>query len=149
MNYRDKIRKYIECPEFGNSSYGAWGSLRIDQRRNIKRLLDELDGADDYIKKLYKENTTLVNEITVLKKENQKLKEMQCTFLGTGCQNKIKEYKIQQREFIDWLEIRIKDRDKVRKMYELYSLSEERLSSQYFVLQDVLLKYKEIIGGKN
>ena len=25
--------------------------------------------------------------------ENQKLKEMQCTFLGTGCQNKIKEYK--------------------------------------------------------
>lgn len=33
MNYRDKIRKSIECPEFGNSSYGAWGSLRIDQRR--------------------------------------------------------------------------------------------------------------------
>ena len=80
--------------------------------------------------KLYEENTRLVNEITVLKTENQKLKEM-------------------QREFIDWLEIRIKDRDKVRKMYELYSLSEERLSSQYFVLQDVLLKYKEIIGGKN
>ena len=55
MNYRDKIRKSIECPEFGNSSYGEWGSLRIDQRRNIKRLLDELDRADDYIKKLYKE----------------------------------------------------------------------------------------------
>ena len=133
MNYREKIRKSIECPEFGNSSYGAWGSLRIDQRRNIKRLLDELDGADDYIKKLYKENIRLANKITVLKIENQ---------------NKIKEYKIQQREFIDWLEIRIKDRDKVRKMYELYSLSEERLSSQYFVLQDVLLKYKEIIGDK-
>lgn len=79
MNYRDKIRKYIECPELGNYSYGEWGSLRIDQRRNIKMLLDELDMADDYIKKLYK--------------ENQKLKEMQCTFLGTGCQNKIKEYK--------------------------------------------------------
>ena len=63
MNYRDKIRKYIECPEFGNSSYGDWGSLRIDQRRNIKRLLDELDGADDYIKKLYKENQKLKEAI--------------------------------------------------------------------------------------
>ena len=42
--------------------------------------------------KLYEENTRLVNEITVLKTENQKLKEMQCTFLGTGCQNKMKKY---------------------------------------------------------
>ena len=63
MNYRDKIRKSIECPEFGNSSYGAWGSLRIDQRINIKRLLDELDGADDYIKKLYKENQQLKEQL--------------------------------------------------------------------------------------
>ena len=55
-------------------------------------------------------------------------------------------FKNQQKEFIEWLEIRIKDRDKVRKMHELYSLSEERLSSQYFILQDVLSKYKEIIG---
>lgn len=42
---------------------------------------------------LYEENTRLANEITVLKTENQKLKEMQCTFLGTGCQNKMKKYK--------------------------------------------------------
>lgn len=42
---------------------------------------------------LYEENTRIVNEITVLKTENQKLKEMQCTFLGTGCQNKMKKYK--------------------------------------------------------
>lgn len=55
----------------------------------------------------------------------------------------------QQKEFIEWLEIRIKDRDKVRKMHEPYSLSEERLSSQYFILQDVLSKYKKIIGVKD
>ena len=42
---------------------------------------------------LYEENTRLVNEITVLKTENQKLKELQCTFQGTGCQNKMKKYK--------------------------------------------------------
>ena len=68
MNYRYKIRKSIECPEFGNSSYGEWGSLRIDQRRNIKKLLDELDMADDYIKKLYKENQKLKEVIGKIRK---------------------------------------------------------------------------------
>ena len=90
-----------------------------------------LEPHDDYVSEFsYKEQKTLWKYIKDLQLKNQELKK-------------------QQREFIDWLEIRIKDRDKVRKMYELYSLSEERLSSQYFVLQDVLLKYKEIIGGKN
>ena len=28
-----------------------------------------------------------------LQEENQKLKELQCTFQGTGCQNKMKKYK--------------------------------------------------------
>ena len=60
MNYRDKIRKSIECPQFGNSSYGEWGALRIEQRRNIKRLLDELDSADNYIVKIYKEKQELI-----------------------------------------------------------------------------------------
>ena len=64
-----------------------------------------------------------------LLKENQKLKE-------------------QQKEFIEWLEKYIFEKDETRKLHEMYSLSEERLSSQYFVLQDVLSKYKEIIGGK-
>lgn len=70
MNYRDKIRKSIECPQLCNSSYGEWGSLRIDQKRNIKRLLDELDSADDYIKKLYKEKQELID---YLKKEQDRL----------------------------------------------------------------------------
>lgn len=55
MNYRDKIRKAIECPQFGNDHYGEWGALRLDQRKYIKRLLDELDSADAYILKLYEE----------------------------------------------------------------------------------------------
>lgn len=56
--------------------------------------------------------------------------------------------KTQQKEFIEWLEAYIEDRDKVRKLHEEYSLSEERLSSQYFILQQVLSKYKEIVGYK-
>lgn len=56
MNYREKIRKAIECPQFNNTGYGEWGALNLEQRKYIKRLLDELDSADNYIKKLYFEN---------------------------------------------------------------------------------------------
>lgn len=51
MNYREKIIKAIECPQFGNNGYGEWGALRYDQRVLIKRLLDDLDSADGYILK--------------------------------------------------------------------------------------------------
>lgn len=68
MNYRDRIRKAIECPQFGNDHYGEWGDLRLDQRRYIKRLLDGLDGADAYILQLYE--------------ENQQLKEQQKEFIN-------------------------------------------------------------------
>lgn len=50
MNYREKIRKAIACPQFGDSYYGEWGALRLEQRQAFKRLLDELDSADIYIK---------------------------------------------------------------------------------------------------
>lgn len=56
MNYREKIRKAIECPQFGNEHYGEWGALTLEQRKYIKRLLDELDNTDNYCKKVYLEN---------------------------------------------------------------------------------------------
>ena len=43
MNYRDKIKKAIECPQFGNSRYGEWGALRYEQRVLIKKLLAKID----------------------------------------------------------------------------------------------------------
>lgn len=64
MNYRQKIRRAIECPQFGNIDYGEWGILTLEQRRLIKRLLDELDSADNFIKRIYikkqKENEELI-----------------------------------------------------------------------------------------
>ena len=93
-----------------------------------------------------------------LQQENEELKKRlaECVKINIAdhkyastCEDKVIVLEAQQKEFIEWLEIRIKDRDKVRKMHELYSLSEERLSSQYFVLQDVLSKYKKIIGVKD
>lgn len=83
MNYREKIRKAIECPQFGNETYGEWGALRYEQRVLIKRLLDELDGADNLILILKKENQELKAdygtkaqvERDLLMEENQELKE--------------------------------------------------------------------------
>ena len=56
MNYREKIRKAIECPQFGNTRYGEWGALNLEKRKYIKRLLDELDSADNCVKRLYLKN---------------------------------------------------------------------------------------------
>lgn len=63
MNYRDKIRKAIECPQFGSARYGEWGMLNLEQRKSIKRLLDELDSAENYIVKIYKENQKLKEQL--------------------------------------------------------------------------------------
>ena len=38
----EDIEKFIECPEFGNSKYGKWGALRLDQRLAIRSLCYEI-----------------------------------------------------------------------------------------------------------
>ena len=53
MNYRERMRKAIGCPQFGYGAYGEWGALNLNQRRYIKRLLDEMDRADELIKDLF------------------------------------------------------------------------------------------------
>lgn len=72
MNYRDKIREAIKCPQFGDSHYGEWGALRYEQKVRIKRLLDELDEDDVYIRKLYEENIKLHEENVKLQKRIDK-----------------------------------------------------------------------------
>ena len=67
MNYREKIRKAIECPQLGNETYGEWGILNLTQRKYIKRLLDELDNDDNFVKKLYFENKQLKDNWNKLK----------------------------------------------------------------------------------
>jgi hypothetical protein len=69
MNYREKIRKAIECPQLTGTAYGEWGALRLDQKRLIERLLDELDSADNFILHLNEENAYLQKKVELL--ENQ------------------------------------------------------------------------------
>ena len=114
--------------------------IDTEELQRIDNNYNEL--VDEFIKQFVKEKDMIVaqrimmnlrKENKKLHIENQKLKELQCTFLGTGCQNKIKEYKIQQREFIDWLGSLV--------VSDLGVFTEIKVC-------DVLSKYKEIIGGK-
>lgn len=42
INQIEEIRDCVRCPQFGDERYGAWGTLRLDQREKIKMLCDEL-----------------------------------------------------------------------------------------------------------
>lgn len=87
MNYREKIRKAIACPQLGDETYGEWGILNLEQRRYIKRLLDELDSADNYFKRVYLENQKLKEVIDDYKEDisnlfdiiNKNCNELKCT----------------------------------------------------------------------
>lgn len=77
MLNRKQIREAIACPQLGDTTYGEWGILTVEQRLTIARLLDELDHADNYIKKLYFENQNqkevidkIFSRITLLKMED-------------------------------------------------------------------------------
>ena len=53
MNYRERLREDIKCPQLGDITYGRLGSLKYEDRKSIKRLLDEMDRADEVIKKQF------------------------------------------------------------------------------------------------
>ena len=63
MNYREKMREYLKEPNEICNHYGKWGILNKEQRDFITRLLNEMDGADNYIKKLQQENARLKDKI--------------------------------------------------------------------------------------
>lgn len=77
-------------------------------------------------------NTELLEENQVLKKQLDKMKQIQCNFLGTGCKRKIEEYEVQQKEFIEYLE------DMLVSELDIFTVVR---------VCDVLSKYKEIIGN--
>ena len=91
MNYREKIRKAIECPQLGNETYGELGILNPTQRKYIKRLLDELDNADNFVKKLYFENKQLKDNWNDLKKYAKEVISTDNELYGTDLLNKMQE----------------------------------------------------------
>ena len=63
VNYREKMREYLKEPNEICNHYGKWGILNKEQRDLITRLLNEMDGADNYIIKLQQENARLKDKI--------------------------------------------------------------------------------------
>lgn len=146
MNYRERIRKAIECPQFGNERYGEWGALNLEKRILIKRLLDELDRADNYVKNLYLGNQELKKQLEY------------CYCNRTDCSSRIKNSKkydslvqtqeVQQKKFINYLE---DEKDRLaRECSNVYedSLGHTRLVNEdiFDEINNVLQKYREIIG---
>ena len=91
MNYREKIRKAIECPQLENETYGEFGILNLTQRKYIKRLLDELDNADNFVKKLYFENKQLKDNWNDLKKYAKEVISTDNELYGTDLLDKMQE----------------------------------------------------------
>lgn len=106
-----------------------------------KNALNELIGYYDGLKEV----------VELVKEENQSLKEQYCE--RTDCSGRIKESKqyeslvqkveAQQKEFIEWLEDKIEERNNDIKI-----LGQDVYTSK-FTYQEVLSKYKEIIGVKD
>lgn len=63
MNYREKMKEYLKEPNEICNHYGKWGILNREQRDLITRLLNEMDGADNYIIKLHQENEQLKDKL--------------------------------------------------------------------------------------
>ena len=103
-------------------------------------LKDGIEYVDMVVADIPKYEDTKDYNVFDLIRENQELKKQ----LSNSHQ-----IKAQQKEFIEYLNKYIKERRRLSKLHKEYSLSEERLSAQCHVLENVLLKYKEIIGVKD
>lgn len=75
MNYREKMREQIN-----KYPYGEYYGLKPNQPKDIIRLLNEMDNADEYIKKIFFEKENLQSKIDKANEILDKL-EMQPAYL--------------------------------------------------------------------
>lgn len=101
---------------------------------------------DEYLKKINK----LIKEKQELKKQlenNSKINVADHKYAST-CEDKVIILETQQKEFIKYLEEEIKELQKIKETELDYDFLQD-VVSQLLVFEDVLQKYKEIIGGLN
>ena len=63
---------------------------------------------------------------------------MKTNYYQVDYANEEKRLNVEKQQLISFLEDKIKETDKLRKMHKMYSLSEERLSSKYYAFCEVL-----------
>lgn len=125
---------------------------KIMLQQEIEKLNNELEIGKEQYNDLIEEKEKLQEKIDLVLLENQELKKMQCTCLGTGCQAKMKEYKSQQKEFIEYMNKVIKELELLETGPGINNIDEELngyLIQRVNTFKEILSKYKEIIGGKD
>lgn len=142
MNYREKIRKAIECPQFGNGHYGEWGALTLEQRKYIKRLLDELDSADNYLKKVYLENEKLKQNA---ENNNKVVDKITYTIKPSFTTRKLKQLQKENKQLKDnWNKLKeiVKSQSGFKKRADLKG-------GLWFEIDELLDKMQELEQGSD
>ena len=95
-------------------------------------------------------------DVENLRLENQELKKRlaECVKINIAdhkyastCEDKVIVLEAQQKEFMEWLEDKIKQKQKDLKDSS-FAMAVVYTKAQIFTLQNALNEYKEIIGGK-
>lgn len=81
---RKQIREAIACPQLGDTTYGKWGILTVEQRLTIARLLDELEHTDDYLKRLWLKNQKQKEVIDRILSETKETRDI---IINNRCDN--------------------------------------------------------------
>ena len=125
-----------------------FSSLVIDLYQNqwLGRIQD-LEQENQELKKKLEEK--IISEMKLKDELFNKRKEYQETYKDVRIE--IKEYKKQQKEFIEWLENEIALWE--RKTYEIAIIKDDTAVFVWKIklelLKEVLSKYKEMVGGSN
>ena len=120
---------------------------------------EDIETIQGYVEMIEEENQDLKKQLEEYIKQNMKLKdelfdkrkEYQDTYKDVRIE--IKEYKTQQKEFINYLENEIKlyenDIQNFKKDYKVYFSLINDLRVSKAKIEEILQKYKEIIGVEN
>ena len=139
MRDEEFVKKYEELLDKGYCNCNEMNCIDNNSPRRILNIA----------KRLQLEEDDLLKENQELKKENESLRQLQCTFLGTGCKRKIEEYESQQKWFIEYLEKEIKETETTIEMLcDTNSCRIPYLQNKNRLLKEILLNYKEIIGSE-
>ena len=84
MNYRERMKEYLKEPDEYSSQWGKWGILNKEQRDLIKRLLKEMDGADEVIKNQFFEIERLKRQIKIKDEWCDRIWEIGTDYDGYG-----------------------------------------------------------------
>lgn len=93
-----EIRKKVRCPQLdGGIEYGEWCALRLDQRKQIAKLCEEVDVFEDAADKFGKENYILIQQLAKKDKELANMDDNAETLWNTNMK-KLQEIKDKDKE---------------------------------------------------